>query len=359
MTLVLDRAPRASIDFAGLRRGLFGSVLNLAITAGFLALILSGVLPVLRWATIDATWTGTAKDCAAGQGACWAFIVEKARFILLGFYPREADWQATATVVLFAVLMVVTALPRFWHPRLIAAWAVAIPGAVVLMSGLLTGRPVPTQQWGGLPLTLLIAITGFAAAFPLGIALALGRRSHFALVRLVCTAFIEVLRGVPLVAVLYASTLLVPLMLPAGTNLDKLLRAEIGIILFASAYLAEIVRAGLQAVPSGQSAAASALGLTWWQSMRFVILPQALRTVIPSFVTLGIGLFLDTTLVIVIGLFDFLNTATAAASDLTWLGFYTEAFAFAAAIYFAVSFAASRYSLWLERRVGANHATRG
>lgn len=359
MTLAFERPTRVSIDWASARRALFGSVLNIAITAGFVALLAFVALPVLRWATVDATWSGTARDCAAGHGACWAFVAEKARFILFGFYPREADWQAAGAVIVLAGLLVVTALPRFWHPRLLIAWALAICGAVLLMSGILTGRPVPTQRWGGFPLTLLLAVAGFAGSLPLGIVLALGRRSRLALVRLLCTLFIEVLRGVPMIAILYAATLLVPLMMPGGMSLDKLLRAQIGVTLFISAYMAEIVRAGLQAVPASQFAAASALGLTWWQAMRFVILPQALRTVIPSFVTLGIGLFLDTTLVIVIGIFELLNTANAAASDLAWLGFYTEAFAFAAMLYFAVSFTASRYSLWLERRVGANRASRG
>lgn len=349
----IGAAPVArQIDWAGLRKGLFGSPANIAITVGFALILAFVVVPVLRWATWNATFVGTAQDCRAGEGACWAFLTEKIQFMVFGLYPMELDWQAGAATIVILVATIAAALPRFWHSRFVAAWVVAIAVALLLFSGTGTGHPVSTQKWGGFPLTLLLAVVGFAAAFPVGIALALGRRSRLLVVRLLSTAVIEVMRGVPLIAVLYVSTLLFPLLLPAGASVDKLLRAQVAIIIFVAAYMAEIVRAGLQALPAGQEEAARALGLGWWQTTRLVVLPQALRAVVPAFVTLGIGIFLDTTLVIVIGLFDFLNTAKLAAADPNWLGFYNEAFAFAAAVYFIFCFAASRYSSWLEKRVG-------
>ncbi len=330
-------------------RGLFGSPTNVVITAGFVAAVVFVVVPLLRWAVFDAVWAGDVTACRAGHGACWAFIVEKARFIFFGLYPQDQDWQAIATIAIVAVLVVITAVPRLWSRRLVVIWFLAMALAIGLMSGALAGRPVSTDKWSGFPLTLLLAVLGFVGAFPLGVVMALGRRSRLGIVRVLSVAFIEVLRGVPLIAVLYVSTLLFPLMLPSGASIDKLLRAEVAIILFVAAYMAEIVRAGLQALPGGQYEAARSLGLSWWNTMRLVVLPQALRAVIPSFVNLAIGIFLDTTLVIVIGLLDFLNTAKTAAADPHWLGFYNEAFAFAALVYFMICFAGSRYSLWLER----------
>jgi general L-amino acid transport system permease protein len=352
----LDLAPPARSRSRALWRGLFGSPLNAAVTLGFVAFLIFVVAPLFRWAILDATWTGDARACAAKGGACWAFIVEKARFILFGLYPQEHDGEAATAIVLILGLAVITAVPRFWGRWLVFVWAAAIAAAIALLSGAFTGDFVPTAKWSGLPLTLLLAVVGFAGAFPLGIVLALGRRARPAVVRWLSVAFIEGLRGVPLIAVLYVSTLLLPFALPTGASIDKLLRAQVAIILFVAAYMAEIVRAGLQSVPHGQYEAARSLGLSWVATMRLVVLPQALRTVIPSYVNLGIGIFLDTTLVIVIGLLDFLNTAKTAAADPQWLGFYNEAFAFAALVYFTGSYAASRYSLWLERRLHRGRA---
>jgi general L-amino acid transport system permease protein len=345
-----------SRPFAGWLPGLFATPANAAITAGFAIVALLVLPPLLRWALLDATWAGGPAACAERGGACWAFIGEKLSFILFAFYPMEHRWQAAAAVMVILASIVVAAMPRFWHPRLIALLGLSIALAVGLMSGELTGNAVPTQKWGGFPLTMLLSVTALLAAFPLGVVLALGRRSRMGLVRALCIGFIEIMRGVPMIAVLYVSTLLFPLMLPSGADIDKLLRAQVAITLFVAAYMAEIVRAGLQSVPRAQGDAASALGFTWWGAMRLIILPQALRSVIPSFVNLGIGLFLDTTLVIVIGLFDFLNAARLSATDPQWLGFYNEAFAFTALIYFVFCMAGSRYSTWLEKRLRSARA---
>ena len=337
-------------------RSLFGTPLNAAITLACLALLAWAVPPLLSWAIVDATWTGTADRCRDSGGACWAFIGEKLRFILFGFYAPDRHWRPAAAILLVLALVVVSGTPRLWRHRKVAVWAVVVwvavlAACVTLLSGRPGGDAVPTDRWGGLPLTLLMAVIGMAGAFPLAILLALGRRSRMGLVRLFSILFIEVLRGVPLIAVLYTASLLVPLMLPAGMDVDKLLRAQIAIVLFTSAYMAEIVRAGLQTIPAGQYEAAKSLGLGYWGMMRLVILPQALRTVIPSMVNLGIGVLHETTLVIVIGLFDFLNTARSSASDPQWLGFYEEAFGFAALLYFLFCTLASRYGLWLEARL--------
>lgn len=331
--------------------GLFGTPLNAAITAACLALLAWAVPPLLRWAVIDATWTGTAEACRQNGGACWAFIGEKLRFILFGFYPADRHWRPAVVLLVLFGLVVASGIPRLWHRRMVAVWVLALSGSVTLLAGQPSAAPVSTDRWGGLPLTLLLSVAGMAGAFPLAILLALGRRSRMGLVRLFSVLFIEVLRGVPLIAVLYVASLLIPLMLSAGLDIDKLLRAQIAIVLFTAAYLAEIVRAGLQAVPPGQYEAAQSLGLGYWGAMRLVVLPQALRTVIPSIVTLAIGVLHDTTLIIVIGLFDVLNTARSSASDPDWLGFYDEAFGFVALLYVLLCSLASRYSLWLEARL--------
>jgi general L-amino acid transport system permease protein len=349
MTILTETARQERRSLPQWAKGIVDTPSNALISLLILVLAYLFAWPLLRWTLIDATWVGTAADCRAHAGACWAFIVEKARFIVFGLYPAPLDWQATAAAALLIAIVIVSAMPRFWNRRLIAGWLVTIGLSVALMSGSITGNPVPTNQWSGLPLTLMLAVIGFAAAFPLGVALALGRRSQLMAVRTLSVIFIEVLRGVPLIAVLYFSTLLLPLMLPEGVQIDKLLRAQIAVILFIAAYMAEIVRSGLQSVPRGQSEAAEALGLHWWAVTRLVVLPQALRVSVPPFVNLAIGLFLDTTLVTVIGLLDFLNTAKTAASDPNWVAFFNEGFCVTALVYLAICFGGSRYSLWLER----------
>lgn len=337
-----------------LRDGLVGSRTNIAITLGIILLVLWLAPPFVRWAVVDAVWRGDAAACAvAGAGACWTFIGEKLRFITFGFYPPHLHWRAGLALILMLALLAITARPGHWNRCLLLLWGVALIGVPLLLLGWPGGEIVATERWGGLPVTFLLAIGAFAGAFPVAILLALGRRSKMGGVRLLCVVFIEVLRGVPFIAVLYAATLLFPLMLPAGSAIDKFLRAELALTLFVAAYLAEVVRGGLQAVPAGQYEAAKALGLSYWRTVRLVVLPQALRAVIPPLVNLAIGIFQDTTLVIIIGMFDFLNTARVSATDPNWLGFYREAYLFAAMVYFTVCLCASRYSLWLEARLTA------
>jgi general L-amino acid transport system permease protein len=323
---------------------------NAVVSTTVLALGALALVPLLRWAVVDATWHGTAADCRAAGGACWAFVGHKLRFILFGLYPPREQWRAAVATGALVALVVASAVPRFWSRRLVVAWAAGIGAALWLMRGGWGLLPVPSREWGGLPVTLMLTAVGLAAGFPLGVLLALGRRSRLPLARAAAAGVVEVVRGVPLVAVLYVAALVVPLALPAGLDVDKLVLAQVAITLFAAAYLGEAVRGGLQAVSRGQLAAALSLGLRPWQATRLVVLPQALRVVLPSLVSIAVAFFQDTSLIVIIGLFDLLNTARLAAQDPAWLGFHDEAYVFVGAIYFLGSFVLSRYGLYLERR---------
>ena len=336
------------------RAGLFSSPLNGVVTILVVAVALLVAVPLVRWALIDATWTGTAQDCQARSGACWAFIHANIKLILFGTYPTELLWRPIATLLLLFGLLAASTLPRFWGLPLALAW-VAVPTlCCLLLAGAFSGVEISTNQWGGLPLTMLIATIAFAAAFPVAILLALGRRSRMGGIRLICVGAIEVLRGIPMLVVLYVSILIVPMMLP-GFNVNLFFSVEVALTLFVSSYLAEIVRAGIQSLPAGQSEAARALGLSFGQAFRLVILPQALRSVIPAIVNLGIGLLQNTPLVVAIGMMDFLSAGRAAAqNEQTWPNCFNEAYFFAGLVYFGLCFGASRYSLWLEKRLKAS-----
>ena len=339
---------------ANIRRS-FATPLNSALTVAVIAIVGAMAIPLVRWALVDATWTGTAADCRArAGGACWAFIGHKMPFIIFGLYPPAEHWRPALATALLLALVAMTAMPRCWNRWLAVTWAGGLVIAFLLMHG---GGPldvVRTQSWGGLPITIMLTAIGLGLGFPLGVGLALGRRSRYPVLRAIATAIVEVVRGVPLIAVLYLAVLVFPLALPVGLEPNKLLLAQAAIALFASAYLAEAVRAGLQMVPRARTEAALALGLGRWQAMRLVILPEALRIVVPSFISIAVGFFQDTSLIVIVGLFDLLNTARLAAQDPAWLGFSTEAFAFVGLIYFCGSAALSRYGLWLEWRLAAS-----
>jgi general L-amino acid transport system permease protein len=341
--------------FAKLRTGLLGTFANTAVTLLTLAALAWLLPPLVRWALLDATWSGTSADCATRDGACWAFIAAKLRFILFAFYPPELQWRPALVVLILAALLVTSALPRFWRKELMFIWPVAALVCWILLTGGLGSPPVPSNQWGGLPVTLFVWAICFAAATPIAILLALARRSNLGGLRTLSIVYIEVMRGTPMVAILYVAMLILPMALPEA-QFDKMIRAMIMITLFWAAYIAEVVRAGLQAIPSGQQEAATALGIGYWRTMHLVVLPQALRIVIPGMVNLAIGFLLATSLLAVIGVFDLLNAARAAATDPAWLGFYNEAYLLVALVYFAICFGASRYSLWLERLLRKNPA---
>ncbi len=342
-------APGFAARAAAFARACVTGPLNIAITLACVALLVWLVPPLLRWAVLDATWSGTAAQCRAAGGACWAFVREKFWFSIFGLYPYEERWRPATMIVILAAMVLASCQRRFWNRWLLVAWAVAAPAMLLLMAGGVLGlTPVATRQWGGLTITGIIAVYGLALGYPLAILLALGRRSELTLVRWFCTAVIECVRGVPLISLLFMAAIMLPLFLPEGVTLDRLARVLVAYTLFTAAYMAEVVRGGLQAMPRGQYEAADALGLSYGKKMRLVILPQALAITIPSQVNTFIGLFKDTTLVVVIGVFDFFTTLRAALGDPNWLGFPTEAYVFAAAVYFVLCFAMSRYSQRLE-----------
>ena len=346
-----ERPPPPARGVVGwLRANLFNSVFNTILTLLALYFLAVTIPPVIRWAFVDAIWNAPNGRACRSDGACWAFIGDKLRFILFGRFPYEAQWRPLVVVAIFVALILASCDRRLWGRRLGLLWLAGLAAVGVLMWGGLFGLAfVDTSLWSGLPLTLILAVIGMAVAFPFGILLALGRRSDLPAVRAICVAYIELVRGVPLITVLFMASVMLPLFLPAGMTIDKLLRAQVAFILFAAAYLAEVVRGGLQAIPKGQIEAADALGLGYWQRTRLIVLPQALSLVIPPLVNTFIGTFKDTSLVIVIGLFDLLGTTNAALADANWLGFYVEAYVFAAAIYFGFCFFMSRYSQILER----------
>ena len=337
-----------------LRANLFNSWFNALLTVLAVYVLYSLISRFLDWGLLNAVWSGPATACQAveGKGACWAVIAEKHRFILFGRYNYEEQWRPLVMVLLFVSLVGVSAFRRLWGPALAIAWLAGLVAMAVLMIGGVFGLAyVPTENWGGLPLTLILSVTACVLGFPLGVVLALGRRSHLPAIRSVCVAYIELIRGVPLITVLFMASVMFPLFMPPGVNFDKLLRAQIALILFAAAYLAEVVRGGLQAVPKGQYEAADSLGLNYVQKTMFIVLPQALRIVIPALVNSFIGTFKDTSLVIIIGVFDLLNAAKTALQDPPWRSSYWEVYLFIALIYFGFCFFMSKYSQNLEARL--------
>ena len=341
------------------KKNLFSSWLNSAVSALLLYLIITRLIAFIDWGFINAIWSvpvdanGRADTRACreikGIGACWALITEKQRFILFGTYPYDQHWRPLICIFLFIGLYVVSTFRQFWNWRIAAIWVGGLTVIGVLMWGGVFGMPfVDQERWGGLPITLILATFGIAFAFPLGIVLALGRRSKLPAISTLCVVYIELIRGVPLISVLFMASVMFPLFLPEGLTIDKLLRAQVGFILFSAAYLAEVVRGGLQAIPKGQAEAADSLGLPYWQKTAFIILPQALRLVIPPMVNLFIGVFKDTSLVVIIGIFDLLNAAKTAVVDPAWQGFGLEAYVFVSVIYFVFCFAMSKYSQNLE-----------
>ena len=348
--------PRSQRGVVGwMRENLFSNWLNTAVTLLLAYFLVRWISGFVDWAFVNAIWSvpgnnTTACREARGIGACWALINEKHRFILFGTYTYEEQWRPLIACVLFIALYVVSAMKRFWNKWLMAIWAVGLVAIGVLMWGGVFGLThVSQERWGGLPITLILSTFGIVGAFPLAILLALGRRSELTLVRWFCTAIIECVRGVPLISLLFMAAIMLPLFMPAGVTIDRLARVLVAYTLFTAAYMAEVVRGGLQAMPRGQYEAADAIGLSYWKKMRLVILPQALTVTIPSQVNTFIGLFKDTTLVVVIGVFDFFTTLRAALGDPNWLGFPTEAYLFAAGVYFILCFAMSRYSMSLEK----------
>jgi general L-amino acid transport system permease protein len=363
-----DQVKSAALGpWAWLRANLLASWWSTAITLVLGYVILRILAALFEWGIVHAIWTvpygptgianTTVCQNAKGAGACWAVLTDKYRLILFGRYPYEQQWRPAIVVLLFIGLYIVSAMRRFWRKELVLIWIVTLTAVGILMWGGVLGLPLVTEDyWGGLPITLILATFGAAFSFPLAVLVALGRRStKLPAVKMLCVLYVEIIRGVPLIAFLFMASVMFPLFLPNGVNIDKLLRAQVAFILFAGAYLAEVVRGGLQALPKGQAEAADALGLTYWKKTAFIILPQALRLVIPPLVNTFIGFFKDTSLVLIIGLFDLLTMGKVALSDPPWQSFSTEVYIGLAVIYIAFCFAMSKYSRSLERELNRSH----
>lgn len=353
---------KPGIAAAWMGRNLFSSPFNVLLTLSSLYLLYISVPPVIRWAFLDADWTGTGRQACGGEGACWVFISNRINQFIYGFYPAGEQWRVNLVLVLLAAGLIPFLFKRYLVGWLYALGMISVlvsTSAVLLAGGYFGLRPVETAKWGGLMLTLTISTVGISASLPIGIMLALGRRSDMPAVRFLSTAFIEFWRGVPLITVLFMASVMLPLFLPEGVTFDKLLRALIGMVLFQSAYMAEVVRGGLQAVPRGQLEAAEALGLGYWRRMGLIVLPQALKHVIPGIVNTFIALFKDSALVLIIGIFDLLGMVQAAFADPEWLGFALEGYVFAGLVFWTFCFGMSRFSQTLEKRLAAGRPSHG
>jgi general L-amino acid transport system permease protein len=343
-----------------LRANLFGSIPSTIVSLLLIALLGKAFVSLVQWGYWNAVFTVPGDQTAAcrsirGLGACWAVIPEKYRFILFGTYPFDQQWRPALATLTFIALFFVSSRRSFWRKELVLVWAAALVVIGLLMWGGVPGLPFVSQdRWGGLPVTLILATFGLAFGFPLGIVVALGRRSRLPAIRSLCVLYVELIRGVPLISLLFMASVMFPLFLPDGVNIDKLLRAQIAFVLFAGAYLAEVIRGGLQAVPRGQHDAADALGLSYWKKNGLIILPQAIRHVIPPLVNTFIAFFKDTSLVLIIGIFDLLTTAKTSIIDPAWQPFSVEVYLFVALIYFVFCFAMSRYSRHLEAQAQPN-----
>jgi general L-amino acid transport system permease protein len=350
---------------AWVRENLFSSVLNTVLTLVVIYLLYVLIPPIVKFLFVDAVWTGTDRDACRAEtaghpiGACWAFIWDKINYFIYGSYPITARWRVDG----FFALLAVGVIWLLWlgAPRRDVGAVYFFVIFPIVSYFLLAGatwlglEPVPTSLWGGILVTLLVATVGIVFSLPFGILLALGRRSRLPVVRMASVIFIEFVRGVPLITVLIMANTMLPLFLPADVTVDRLARPLIGTALFASAYMAEVVRGGLQAMPKGQYEGAMSLGLKYWQMMVFIILPQALRIVIPGIVNTFIGLFKDTSLVAIVGIFDLIKTIEASRIDPNWAAptvGYTG-YAFAAFFYFIFCWGMSRYSVGVERRLAA------
>jgi general L-amino acid transport system permease protein len=337
-----------------LRANLFASITSSVISVLLIALLGKALVGLVQWGYWNAIWSVPGDQTGAcrsirGLGACWAVIPEKYRFILFGTYPFSEQWRPALVCLTFIALFYVSSRRSWWRTELVAVWATALVLIGVLMWGGVAGLTYVSQdRWGGLPVTLILATFGLAFGFPLGIIVALGRRSKLPAIRSLCVLYVELIRGVPLISLLFMASVMFPLFMPDGVNIDKLLRAQIAFVLYAGAYLAEVVRGGLQAIPRGQHDAADALGLSYWKKNGLIILPQAIRHVIPPLVNTFIAFFKDTSLVLIIGIFDLLTTAKTSIIDPAWQPFSVEVYVFVGLIYFVFCFAMSRYSRNLE-----------
>ena len=361
------KPPVATTGVIGwLRMNLFSNWFNTLVTI-IVAFFLYQIVPwFLNWSVFEADFTrnylgeviidrtgcSRVADPENHSGACWSIIIVRFYQFVYGFYPREEVWRVNVVYFLLVVALVPLLYEKFPARKKFLKFTYIFP---IIGFYLLYGGPgleiVMTNKWGGLLVTLVLGFVGIALAFPIGIILALGRRSNLPVISMICTLFIEFIRGVPLITLLFFGMVMLPLFLPEGLNMDGLIRVLVAVTLFQAAYMAEVIRGGLQAIPRGQYEAAQSVGLTYWQMNRKIILPQAIRITIPSIVNTSIGLFKDTTLVVIIGLLDLLGIGRGALADATWMGLSNEVYVFVAIVFFIFTFSMSRYSLYLEKKL--------
>ncbi len=350
------KPPVTNVGVLGwLKQNLFSSWLNSLLTIVTIGILLWLIPPLVKWAFIDSLWNSTAEACRDIDGACWSVIPNNIKFIFLGFYPEGQEWRPLLMMVLLIGMVIYSKERKRWKKSLLWIWLVNIIVMAVLMHGGFGLPVVETSQWSGLPLTLILSFFGMIVAYPFGVLLALGRRSRMPAIKTLCVIYIEMIRGVPLISLLFMSSVMFPLFLPEGVTIDKVLRAQVAIILFTAAYIAEVVRGGLQAIPKGQYEAADSLGLNYNQTMRLIILPQALKIVIPPTVGILLSAFKDTSLVVIIALYDILKTTKVALSNPNWTGYSTEAYIFLAILYFIFCYGMSSYSRKLEKELHTGH----
>ena len=340
-----------------MRKNLFSGPFNTLMTLLAFYLLYLMVPPSIDWMLLSADWVGKSRDECVSSGACWAIVTDRWDQFIYGFYDDDLRWRPNLAFLLLIPALAPILFDKMPYRRPLLAFSVAYPS---IAAWLLLGdgwilEEEETSKFGGLLLTIVIGLTGIALSLPVGILLALGRRSELPAVRILCVLFIEFIRGVPLITLLFMGSVLLPLFLPQGVNFDVLLRILIAVTLFASAYMAEVIRGGLQAIPRGQYEAADAIGLGYWRKMRLIILPQALKISIPGIVNTFIGLFKDTTLVIVVGLLDLLGVGKSNLADIKWIGLAQEVYIFVAIVFFIFCFGMSRYSIWLEDKLHTGH----
>lgn len=361
----------AEVQIAGIPGGLWERLRRSCFyspTASVVSIVLGAFIAfvlflVLRWALLDAVWTANVQACRSASGACWGFVAEKWRLILFGRFPYELQWRPALATMIIVLMLCISGVPAFWTSRgvrmILWGWVASFTVFFVLMTGGVFGLVhIGTDMWGGLPLTVVLTLIGMVASSPIGILLAIGRRSHLPIISAVSTGYIELVRGVPLITVLFVAAFVFPLLMPEWMKVDAFWRVAIGVTLFQAAYMAETVRGGLQTIPKGQFGAARSLGLTEYQVYVHVILPQALVTIIPAFVNSLLSCFMDTSLVMVVSMYDLTGGLKLALGDALWRPYFIEGYAFVVMIYFVSSFLISRYSQWLEVRLKGSKARR-
>lgn len=351
------KRPTTEVGVIGwVRNNLFNGVFNSIATIVILAVLIRVVPQFIQWAFIDSVWLTSGQQCHEAEGACWSVVTQNIRFNIFGYYPYAEQWRPLLAMIILVVMLLYSRDWNKWDKRLGYIWLFALFVMGLLMKGGLFGLvSVESTKWSGLPLTLLLSFFGILASYPLGVVLALGRQSRMPIIKSLCVVYIEMIRGVPLITMLFMSSVMFPLFLPEGVTIDKVLRAQAAIILFTAAYIAEVVRGGLQAMDKGQYEAAESLGLNYFQMMRMIILPQALKIVIPPTVGILVSAFKDTSLVVIIALYDILNTTKSILSEPEWSGFSTEAYIFIAIIYYICCFSMSQYSRRIEKELEYKH----